>query len=68
MIAIINKSPKYGFGFQSYELFVNRKKIVTFAHKFEEGMATCLRCAADAVEKMEKERARSENRAQKEKS
>lgn len=40
----------YGQGEQHYELCINRKVLAKFTHNFEDGLATCLRKAADAIE------------------
>lgn len=36
-------------GEHGYNIFINRKHIAFFEHTREEGLATCLRKAADAV-------------------
>jgi len=43
-------------GRQKYELRINYELICKFSHIREEGLATCLRKAADAVERAEKKR------------
>jgi hypothetical protein len=37
-------------GPNKYEVCINRKLITTFTHNRQDGLATCLRKAADAVE------------------
>jgi hypothetical protein len=46
---------EYGRGKQHYVLGINHLKFVEFEHNFEDGLATCLRKAADAFEKLEAE-------------
>ena len=51
MIAVVNVSKEYSrTGVQQYEVRLNRYVVAKFDHISEEGMAKCLRCAADAVE------------------
>ena len=45
----------YGEGEQHYELRINKIWKADFTHNFEDGLATCLRKAADALEKEEGE-------------
>jgi hypothetical protein len=47
------KGVKYGYGKQHYLLCINRTVKAEFTHNFEEGLATCLRKAADALDKCE---------------
>ena len=49
-IIIRNISTGEPFGLQQYELRINRRVIVTFEHVREDGLATCLRQAAHAVD------------------
>lgn len=49
MIAIINRSRKSS-GECEYELKINEVSIAHFKHIREDGLSTCLRKAADAVE------------------
>ena len=49
-----NNSPT---GEHSYELRINREVIAGFTHMREEGLAACLRRAADAAELVDGERA-----------
>lgn len=51
MIKIFNisKDPNQK-GKQQYVLMINRTEITTFEHKYEDGLAACLRAAADAAE------------------
>jgi len=51
MIAIINKSKNYGKGVQTYDLMINKKKITSFTHVFEDGLAECLRKASEAAQR-----------------
>lgn len=44
---------EYGHGNQHYVLGINYLKFVEFEHVFEDGLATCLRKAADALEELE---------------
>ena len=62
MIAIINRTDElskgmgvYGRGRQIYTLQINDRKLCTFEHTFEEGLATCLEKAAIAAKLWEKE-------------
>ena len=50
MIAIVNKSKNYGKGLQTYDIFINKKKITSFTHKFEDGLGICLKKASEAVQ------------------
>ncbi len=51
MIAIVNVTrPPADKGPNKYELRVNHDVIATFQHRREEGLAKCLRLAAEAVE------------------
>jgi hypothetical protein len=55
MIAIVNRTESeeygiYGIGEQLYSLQINTKILIWFYHNYEEGLATCLRNAADAFE------------------
>jgi hypothetical protein len=43
----------YGSGIQHYELRINYKVLAKFTHTFEDGLAICLRKAADAMEENE---------------
>jgi hypothetical protein len=56
MIAIINKSAslglEYGKGSQVYIIKINDKFIISFEHKYEDGLAECLEQAAKAVRKL----------------
>ena len=56
-VLIVNVSEEngkiYGKGLQDYELRINYRTLVKFQHTFEDGLATCLRKAADAFETME---------------
>lgn len=45
---------EYGRGTQRYVLGINHLRFVEFEHKFEDGLAACLRAAADAFEELEK--------------
>ena len=51
MIAIVNidKNPRKT-GLHDYEVRINHDVICRFAHKRENGLATCLRLASEAVE------------------
>ena len=55
MIAIINtaKNP-LPTGIHEYRVQINYDLICMFKHRREDGLAACLRRAADAVEKQEK--------------
>ena len=44
----------YGKGIQTYILGINDKKFIEFEHEFEKGLVSCLRCAATALETLEK--------------
>ena len=44
---------KYGVGEQRYVLCINKQVKAEFTHYFEDGLATCLRKAADALDKNE---------------
>ena len=48
-----SKGVEYGTGKQHYQLCINQKVMAEFEHNFNEGLATCLRKAADAFEKKE---------------
>jgi len=52
MIAIVNVSPPgtHPGDFHTYELKINRRVITRFQHRRLDGLAQCLRAAADAVE------------------
>lgn len=53
MIAIVNVSPQDApmVGVNNYEVRINRKVICTFEHnRSHDGLAQCLRDAADAVD------------------
>jgi len=50
MIAIINQGNKNSAGETRYKLQINSEIIVEFWHRREDGLATCLRKAADAVD------------------
>ena len=56
MITIRNVSEghklKYGKGKQIYKIEINFKRITTFEHTFEDGLAVCLRKAAEAIERL----------------
>ena len=45
-------------GVHHYELYINERLIVGFAHQREEGLAKCLRRAADAVDRESKKKER----------
>jgi len=69
MIAIINKTEelslgmgRYGEGRQIYSLQINNKRLCTFEHIFEDGLATCLYEAAKAAKKWEKEEAKKKDK------
>ena len=71
MIAIINRGPHTGDsgGERNYDVCINDKLIAQFKHKRSDGLATCLRKAADAVEQKDErlmqaicELAKEENR------
>ena len=52
VVKIQNISPHNSpFGQHEYEVRINQEVITTFTHKREEGLATCLRRAAGAVER-----------------
>lgn len=54
MIAIVNTGPVNGSGpegVHSYEVRINHRLITEFRHRRSDGLAKCLRSAADAVEK-----------------
>lgn len=57
MIYIINKgatnpSEEYDPGGErNYEVGINQTPFATFTHRREDGLATCLRKAADAIER-----------------
>ena len=53
MIAIVNVSETYGEGIQVYEVRINRRVITRFYHVYTDGLAVCLRKAAEAVEKLD---------------
>ena len=48
-----DKGIPYGSGKQYYQLRINYTKKAEFYHNFEDGLAVCLRKAADALEKEE---------------
>lgn len=50
MIAIINTGETNAEGQAHYRVQINNKLICTFDHTRTDGLATCLRLAADAVE------------------
>lgn len=50
-----SKGLSYGSGKQFYHLKINYTKKAEFYHNFEDGLAVCLRKAADALEEEEKE-------------
>lgn len=50
MIAIINTGETTAEGQAHYRVQINHKVICTFDHTRTDGLATCLRLAADAVE------------------
>lgn len=52
MIAIVNVGPqdKNPGGLRNYEVRINHKVICTFTHYRRDGLAECLRKAAEAVE------------------
>lgn len=51
MIAIVNVTPEpKPTGPHTYEVRINRHAVVRFEHAREEGLARCLRRAAEAVE------------------
>ena len=54
-VYILNISEKrgleYGKGIQVYSVNINRNVITEFEHTFEDGLATCLHKAAEAVER-----------------
>lgn len=54
MIKIINisKNPQRG-GRNQYALMINNTEIAEFEHVYEEGLAGCLRKAADAAEQIQ---------------
>lgn len=58
MIAIINRGPETDdpMGERSYTVGINNEVIATFKHTRRDGLATCLRKAADAVELEEQAR------------
>jgi len=51
MIAIVNidKNPRKA-GIHTYEVRINHDVICRFTHKREDGLATCLRLASEAVD------------------
>jgi len=52
MIAIVNVSKKCKpYGIHEYEVRINRDVVCKFTHRREHNLETCLRHAADAVEK-----------------
>jgi hypothetical protein len=52
MISITNISKEVrGIGVHVYEVRINNTAITTFEHKREEGLATCLAKASEAVER-----------------
>lgn len=53
IIQNITDDMKYGRGTQRYELRINRIHKAFFEHEFEDGLAVCLRKAADALEQEE---------------
>lgn len=56
-VLIVNVSEQYGVeygkGLQHYELRINHQFKAKFTHDFEDGLAKCLRKAADAFEGVE---------------
>lgn len=56
-VIIVNVSESegltYGSGKQKYQLRINNHHKCFFYHTFEDGLATCLRKAADAFDEME---------------
>lgn len=54
MIKIVNtgNNPS-STGSHKYDIFINNKKITSFRHKREEGLATCLAKASKAVKQVE---------------
>jgi len=46
---------EYGHGKQHYSLRINHEELCQFEHTFEDGLASCLRKAADALEEGEDE-------------
>lgn len=57
MIAIINDgSNESSIGLHHYRVQINKKLICEFDHIREDGLATCLRKAADAVQEAENKR------------
>lgn len=56
MIAIVNVSTQLNpTGYHDYEIRINRQVITTFEHKRESSLATCLRAAAEAIDKYDSE-------------
>ena len=57
MSAIVNISKETSLcDVHTYEVRINQKILTTFTHKPEEGLAQCLRQAAEAVEEKKWER------------
>lgn len=56
MIGIYNKGKSLLPEYSSYQVQINDRYICEFDRKRSEGLATCLRKAADAVEKAEMNR------------
>ena len=54
MIAIVNIGPSTPSGVHEYEVRINTEMIARFWHDRENGLAVCLRRAADAVERTER--------------
>jgi hypothetical protein len=50
MIAIYNRGGDSDTDLRTYELCINRESIATFTHNRGDGLAECLRKAANAVE------------------
>lgn len=51
MIAIVNVSPQVKeTGTHQYEVRINRTPLVRFEHDRENGLAACLRAAAEAID------------------
>lgn len=47
------RGKEYGRGLQHYVLGINHLRFVEFAHRYEDGLASCLRSAADAFDDLE---------------
>lgn len=54
-VLIVNVTPddRFGSGLQDYELRVNYRCLAKFTHVRQDGLAICLRKAADAFERSE---------------